>query len=156
MELRAAAVDARESQTSDAAAVRPDSSLLLLSSRSSSCDSVLSSLHMLLLPPPDSKGPYNHAMHDAADQLAVLQVAAQAAALRSELSAAQQALAEVREGAAAAEARAARLDAKAAQQQAVRQQQHRLVIWKNAPAMSAWWSWQVLPANGPRLPDRIL
>jgi len=47
------------------------------------------------------------------------QVAAQAAALRSELSAAQQALAEVREGAAAAEARTARLDAKAAQQQAV-------------------------------------
>ena len=47
------------------------------------------------------------------------QVAAQAAALRSELGAAQQALAEVREGAAAAEARAARLDAKAVQQQAV-------------------------------------
>ena len=47
-------------------------------------------------------------------------MAAQAAALRSQLSASQQALAEVREGAAAAEARAARLDAKAAQQQTVR------------------------------------
>ena len=47
------------------------------------------------------------------------QVAAQAAALQSELTAAQQTLAEVRDGAAATEARAARLDAKAAQQQTV-------------------------------------
>jgi septal ring factor EnvC (AmiA/AmiB activator) len=49
----------------------------------------------------------------------VVQVAAQSATLRRELDAAQQALAEVRQGAAAAEARAARLDAKAAQQQTV-------------------------------------
>ena len=48
-----------------------------------------------------------------------VQVAARSAMLRTELDAAHQALAEVRQEAAAAEARAARLDAKAAQQQTV-------------------------------------
>ena len=51
---------------------------------------------------------------------AAVQVAAQSKALRSQLDAAQQALADARQSAAAAEARAARLDAKAAQQQMVR------------------------------------